>query len=235
LLLRLEPGARTIALTGVAQNCTADDPSRQVAIAAGQTAALAFAVVCTAATGVIEIIVDASPSSMNGPFEVLVDGDSHDTYSVSPTDVSVPAGPHAVSFGSASDCRVDQPSREVRVTAGGLVRDTVQVRFSVVCHVAAGSAFVRATIRLIGSAPPQAFTVWACNWIDEYYCRYSDHTRLGSLTPGDTLIARVREGVHRAWLENIRAGCGGTTAFHPSAPFIATVGDTVDVVLEAHC
>ena len=107
LQLRLELGARAIALTEVAENCTAENPSRQVTIVAGQATAVAFAVTCTAATGVIEVVIAASPSGIVGPFKVMVDGHSHDAYSLSPTYVSVPAGPHAVSLEPSGDCTVD--------------------------------------------------------------------------------------------------------------------------------
>jgi len=234
LLLRLEPGAHTIALTGVAQNCTPDDPLRRVTIVAGQTAAVVFAIVCTAATGVLELGVVAVPSSFFGPFHVTVDGRRHDVYGPSPRYVSVPGGPHIVSLELVGDCRVDDRVKEVTVNVGGLVRDTVGVRFSVTCNIAA-SGYVRARIRSIGAVPQQALSVWICDWADDYYCRYSDHTRLGSLSPGDTLIAGVPSGYHRAWLEDLPEGCGGTNVFQSTSPFVVTDGDTLNVVLETRC
>ena len=232
-LLRLEPGAYTIDLTGVAQNCTAEDPSRQVTIVAGQTTAVSFAIVCTATNGLIEVVVDASGSDIFGAYHAVVDGRSYNASYLLPSYVSVPAGPHAVSLEPPGNCAVDVPSKEVIVTAGSLVRDTVGVRFSVSCITALG--YVRATVLSIRSVPRQGLSVWICGWLDDYYCIYSEHTRLGSLTPGDTLIAGVRGGYHRAWLEGLPLGCGGTTVFNPSPPFTVAHGDTVDVVLEVHC
>ena len=211
-----------------------DDPLLQVTFVAGQTAEVVFAIVCTAATGVIELGVFALPSGLVGPFRVTVDGRGYDVYGLSPSYVSVTGGSHTVSLELFGNCTVDDRVREVTVTVGGSVRDTVGVRFSVACDIAA-SGYVRATIGSIGSVPQQRLSVWICDWADDYYCRYSDHTLLGSLSPGDTLIARVGSGYHRAWLEDLPAGCGGTTAFHSSSPFIVTDGDTVNVVLEAHC
>jgi hypothetical protein len=234
LVLRLEPGVRTIALTGVAENCTAEDPSRRITILAGNAATVSFAVVCTAVTGVIEAVIEADPSSIVGPFRVMVDGHSHDASSLAPTYVSVAAGPHAVALEAPGNCTVDVPSKAVTVTAGGLVRDTVGVRFSVACAFPV-AGYLRATVVSIGARPRTGLSVWICDWSDEYYCRYSVHTRLGPVMPGGTLIAAVGDGYHRAWLEGLPTDCGGTTAFHPSSPFLVSGGDTVNVVLETHC
>ena len=56
VLIRLEPGRRTISLVGLSQNCTIDvSASRAVTIVDAEVVPLDFAVVCTATSGVIGI------------------------------------------------------------------------------------------------------------------------------------------------------------------------------------
>ena len=46
---------------------------------------------------------------------------------------AVPAGDHVVSLVAPANCSVETDPQSVTVTAGGLIRDTVEVTFSVTC------------------------------------------------------------------------------------------------------
>jgi dipeptidyl aminopeptidase/acylaminoacyl peptidase len=138
LLLRLEPGDHEITLTGVAPNCTAEEPSRRVAIVARETMGVGFAVVCTATTGVIRVVVEASGSDLDGSYRAVVDGRSVRASYLAPSYAHVGPGPHTVSLEPPDNCTTNTPPQEVVVTAGGLVRDTVGVSFSVRCVAVSG-------------------------------------------------------------------------------------------------
>ena len=57
VVLRLDPGSRTITLTGLAPNCTIEGPgSHTVTIVDTEIAPVEFAVVCTATSGVIGVV-----------------------------------------------------------------------------------------------------------------------------------------------------------------------------------
>jgi Tol biopolymer transport system component len=131
---RLDPGSRRIGLTGLAPNCTLDGPaSRTVTIAAGEVVPIEFAVACAATTGVIEVLI--SGSSSGDLFQAMVDG-------ATPVPVGrgapgyvagVSVGDHVISIIPPSNCSVETDPQSVTMTAGSLVRDTVEVAFSVSC------------------------------------------------------------------------------------------------------
>jgi hypothetical protein len=182
---------------------------------------------------VIRVVVNASGADLAGSYYAVVDGRSHLISYLAPGYVDAPPGPHTVSLVPPGNCTVHTPPQDVTVTAGGLVRDTVGVSFSVGCVDAFG--YLRVTVVTMGSVPQQDLSVWICNWADDYYCRYSNHTRLGTVTPGRTVVFEVDGGVHRAWLQDLPAGCGGSTVFYSSDPFTITDGDTVSVELGVRC
>ncbi len=77
MVTRLEPGSHAVALTGLAPNCTIDglEPAT-VTIVHTEITPVEFVVVCTAATGVIRVVVEAPGTDVDGAFEALVDGAS---------------------------------------------------------------------------------------------------------------------------------------------------------------
>lgn len=146
VLTRLDPGSRTIALTGLSPNCTVSGPGLQtVTILAGELTSIDFGVACTATSGVIEVVI--SGNGVGVLHEAMVDGVT--PFPVGPRDraylAGVPAGDHVVSLSTAAGCSVNTPEQPVTVTTGSLIRDTVEVGFSVSCTPAARSriAFVR--------------------------------------------------------------------------------------------
>ncbi|HUR02358.1 MAG TPA: hypothetical protein VM347_07460 [Nonomuraea sp.] len=232
LLTRLDPGSRTIALTGLAPNCTIDGPgSRTVAIAESEVAPVEFAVVCTATSGVIGVVI--SGSGVGAVFEATVDGAT--PFPVGPGGPAylggVPAGDHVVSLVPYANCSAEPQS--VTVTAGGLIRDTVSVTLSVTCG---RFGTLRITAPTTGAIPAHGYSVWMCDFADPYSCTYSiDRRSLGDLEPNGTLVARAAPGVHRLWLQDIPANCSGPSVFNPTPAFTFAAGDTLNFILRVAC
>jgi hypothetical protein len=159
VLTRLDPGSRTIGLTGLTSNCTVDGPgSRTVTIVEAEIAPVEFAMRCTATSGVIKVIVTgAIPGAM---YQATLDG-------ANPTQVGtgglayldgISAGDHLVSLSVPANCSVRPRQQSVRVTAGSLVRDTVEASFSVTACTGSGTIRVEVLssfYSLMGFTPVQ--------------------------------------------------------------------------------
>ena len=134
--IRLDPGSRTFALTNLAPNCAVDGfGSQTVAIVDKEVAPVEFAVVCTATSGVIRVGLSASGFGAQTVYEAMVDGATPSpVVPDNPTYVGgVPPGDHAVSLNAPANCSVETSPQTVVVTAGSLIRDTVEATFSVIC------------------------------------------------------------------------------------------------------
>jgi hypothetical protein len=94
LVVRLDPGSRTIALTGLAPNCTIDGPaSRTVTIVDNEAVPIEFAVVCTGSRTLRLTILNQvypDPAAYTS-VQITLDGEVHD--------VQVPTGRSTFSFG----------------------------------------------------------------------------------------------------------------------------------------
>lgn len=237
VLTRLDPGSRTIALTGLTPNCAVNGPGlRTVTIVAAEVAPIEFAVVCTATSGVIGIVVEASGTDVEGRYQAMVDGAGHGFDGPSgPTYIALPAGDHVVSLVAPANCSLETEPQPVMVTGGGLVRDTIEVTFSV--HCGRGFGLLRITAPTTGPTPTNDYSVWMCGFADTYSCNYSNHTRLGALGPSDTLIVGASLGVHRLWLQDLPGNCSprNASAYNPTPPFTVTNGDTLNFRLQVYC
>ena len=139
VLIPLDPGNRTVVLTGLSPNCTIKgSASRPVTIVNKEVARIDFAVVCTATSGVIGVVI--SGSGVGGVYQAMVDGGT--PFPVGPADrvylEGVTAGDHVVSLSSPAGCLIDTDHQSVTVTAGTLIRDTIEVTFSVACSATRG-------------------------------------------------------------------------------------------------
>ncbi|PYO31891.1 MAG: hypothetical protein DMD32_07320 [Gemmatimonadetes bacterium] len=140
LVLRdLGTGAHSVTLAGLAANCTAGGENpRAVTVRAGDTLQVAFAVVCVAVTGTIEIKAATSGADVDPDgYTVQVDGGTTAALAVSGTTrfEGLSAGSHTVTLaGAATNCPVaaDNP-RTVSVTTGAVKRDTARTTFQVIC------------------------------------------------------------------------------------------------------
>src|SRR5207302_1085042 len=109
-----------------------------LAVRAGDTLQVAFAVVCVAVTGTIEIKAATSGADVDPDgYTVQVDGGTTAALAVSGTTrfEGLSAGSHTVTLaGAATNCPVaaDNP-RTVSVTTGAVKRDTARTTFQVIC------------------------------------------------------------------------------------------------------
>jgi hypothetical protein len=211
LYTRLDPGSRTIALTGLAPNCAVDGPgSSTVTIVVAEVAPVELAVVCTATSGVIGVVVSASGTNVSGVYQAVVDGGSL-ILSVQlgrPTYLpAIPGGDHVVSLVAPTNCSVETDPQSVTLTVGGLIRDTVEVTFLVTC-TSRSTATLRITAPTTGRIPAGDYSVWICD-AREYYCRYGGFGswRLGALAPNGSLAAEPAPGDYVVRLRDVPARC----------------------------
>jgi hypothetical protein len=235
VLIRLDAGSRSIALTGLSPNCTIQSPgSRTVIIGDTEIAPIDFAAICTATSGVIGVVVEASGTDVEGSYEARVDGERPFPVLLSEPAYlpAVPPGDHVVSLVPPPNCSVETDPQPVTVTGGALIRDTVHVTFQVICEPGFGT--LRITAPTTGPIPTHDYIVFLCDSGDIYDCVYFFNLRLGDLAPNDTLVARVAVGTHRLLLEGIPANC--TLARNIlTGSFMVAVGDTLDFEFKVTC
>ncbi len=228
VLTRMNPGSRTISLTALASNCRLEGPSsRTVAVLDRQVASIDFEVVCTARTGVIKVVVEATGIDMERASIATVD--TVMSLFVQPGNPAyfapVPPGDHVVTLAPPSNCSIEDDQQPASVTAGELTRDTVEITFSVTCEL--NSATLRITAPTTGSIPAGRYSVWDCY---DFYCYYAE--LLGHLAPNDTLQARVSAGSHSLLLYDVPARCDVS---YPPTPLTLIPGDTLDVEFQVRC
>ena len=139
MLADLAPGVHRIGLTGVSPHCTVSGGNpRTVAVAAGETAAEAIAVVCAPppATGGVSVTTSTSGAASDPDgYSVTVDGDAGRPIAVNGnvTVTDIEAGDHLVGLaGVAANCTVaGENPRTAAVVAGAVVA----VDFGVACAV----------------------------------------------------------------------------------------------------
>jgi hypothetical protein len=242
MAIRVDPGTRPFALTGLETNCIVNGPaSRMVTIVDGEMAEVDFAVVCTGTNGVIGVAVEASGADVNGVYKAVVD----ETKEL-PVDPSAPSyltgasgGDHVVSLDAPPNCSVENSPQSVTVTTGGLVRDTVEVRFSVTCTNVHGN--LQITAPTTGLVPPST----RYRVMHETY-GYWDYggpvTELGFLDPNGTLVAHVDTGEdwanywHWFYLADVPSNCNVSDPHpYPNPGFHIGDGQVLHVEFEITC
>jgi len=156
----LSAGNHTVAISGVATNCTVSGgPSRTVSVPSGATATTTFSVSCVTPPGNLTVSTSTTGSSLDPDgYTVTVDGGSPQAIginaSVSYTNLS--AGSHTVAIsGVAANCTVSGgTSRTVSVPSGS----TATTTFSVSCVTPPGNLTV-ATSTTGSSLDPDGYTV----------------------------------------------------------------------------
>jgi len=232
VLTQIDPGSRTIALTGLAANCAIDGPASHTAtIADTEVASIEFEVVCTATTGVIGVVVEASGTDVEGAYWAMVDGGTQSPVGLGgPAYVtSVPAGDRVVSLLVPVNCEVENGEQSVTVAGGELTRDTVQVMFSVTCVPRLGA--LRITTHTTGPIPDDVYRVMLLV-PDFYYGEYP--VLLGAIDPNGGLISPAEPGSYRLQLDDIPANCIAEVA-NPTATFTLAPGDTLDFEFPIAC
>ena len=238
VLTRLDPGSRTIGLTGLMPNCVVDGPgSRTVTIVEKEVVPVEFAMVCTATSGVIKVTLTGA--STDTGYEARVDGASPILVGTGlPAYLSgISAGDHLVSLTAPANCSVQPNQQSVRVTAGSLIRDTVEASFSVTACTGPGTIRVRirsSFYSLIG------FTPVKLTLDGKVHDLLVPDVRAVTLTFGDLSL-----GMHslqaqftyntREWVR-----CHSAESLHAFTQPVSIIGaDTVEVELEivssVHC
>jgi hypothetical protein len=121
------------------------------------------------------------------------------------------AGSHSIALvGLASNCSVEESPRSVSVTAGELVRDTVEIAFVVTCTPVRGNVWLTASTS--GEVSPS--TEYRVLYETFGYWDYGGPvSELGALEPNGNLVAEVATGEHWAnyWhrfrLADVPASC----------------------------
>src|SRR5437867_2687697 len=156
----LTASSHTVAISGVAANCTVSGGASQtVTVPSGGTATATFTVSCSATTGDLTVTASTTGSSLDPDgYAVTVDGGSAQTLAINGS-VSYPsltAGSHTVAIsGVAANCTVTgSSSRTVNVPSGG----TATTTFTVTCSTPPGN--LTATTSTSGSnVDPDGYTV----------------------------------------------------------------------------
>jgi hypothetical protein len=255
--IRAESGSRTIALDGLAPNCTSAGPVLQtVTIVPDQTAPVEFAVVCTATTGVIEVSLSASGTEVEGNYQVIVDGFRQPQVltGAEPETIFVSGGDHLLSLGAPFSCSVKTGPQIVNVTVGGLVRDTVEVNFAVSCTLpppgASGTVLITAptTGSLPGTSPYTVRFTHLGYWdYARAFGSLSDGSWpvLGFLDPNGTLVtdleASTESGADPYWydfeLTDVPANCTVQNPIPNPGPYYFAIpaGDTLHIEFTVTC
>jgi hypothetical protein len=228
----LEPGSRTIAVVGLRPNCAFDcSGSRTVTVARAEIVPIEFAVVCTATSGVIGVTVQGSDG---GVFEAAVDDTARFPVPQGSGPrylAGVPAGGHVVSVTAARNCLSETDSRRVTVRTGTLVRDTVEVTFSL--SATCVSAGFRIITHTTGDIPRGDYILDICR--DPYGgpCP-TPHGFFGRVAPNDTVLAQLDQGTYWAALYVPRNSCH-VTAQGPPDPIRFQGSGVVNVEFHVTC
>jgi hypothetical protein len=227
--LTLEPGEQTIGLAALAPNCAVEDaPTRTVTVGGGETVPLELQVVCTAASGVVGIGIEATGVDMQGEYAAMIGGVRHRLGLDGPTYLqNVAPGAHVISLVTPGNCSVQTEHQSVLVAAGTLVRDTAEVTFAVSCSERPGN--LRITTITSGTPSPNGYTVHAC-YLGDFYCDFYGYD-LGAVDPIGELVTEIPPGSYEIWLEGIPVTCSlvGPTSF------TARPGDKVDLTYVVSC
>jgi len=239
-LIRLDPGTYSVALASLEANCSVDGPdSRDVPVADDESAQVDFKVVCTARSGVIGVVVNASGTRVDGAYAVDIDGVKEFPVRLQdPAFVSsVAAGDHVVSLDTPHNCQVENSPQSVTVTAGGLIRDTAVARFAVTCGTESWN--VRITATTTGVVPPST-RYRVMHETFGYWDYDGPVTELGLLEPNGTLVALIEAGSganywHRFYLGGVPSTCSVNDPHpYPNPGFTIPAGG-LDVEFEVLC
>jgi hypothetical protein len=227
---RLSPGTHSVSLGGLASNCTvANANPRDVTLASGETAIVAFSVSCRAKSA--DIAVTAATTGSDLPtrdYTIRVDGTAMGGLVNNGTRVITGAAPgdHAVELADVPfNCTVAGANPvTVTLTAGEVTRDTADVVFDVAC-VTSGSISVTAVTR--GFDGPRSGYPLRLNGAA------ADTVRRG----GSKVIDRVLPGDHTIELTGVPSNCT-VIGVNPVTVAVTSGGmtrDTADVAFEIDC
>jgi len=192
----LSAGTHTVALSGVAANCSVSGGNSQtVTVASGGTATTSFTITCTTPPGDLRVTTTTSGSSLDPDgYRVRLDGGPAQALGINATFTytNLAAGNHTVVIsGVAANCTVSGGrSRTVNVPSGG----TATVAYSVSCTTPPGSLTV--TTSTSGSSQPSGYTVTVDG---------SQSEAIG--TSSSVTFTNISAGSHSVALTDVAANC----------------------------
>ena len=156
----LSAGDHSVALSGVAANCSASGgTSRTVTVPAGGTASTTFAVSCAATTGNLTVTTNTTGSNLDPDgYTVVVDGSQSQAIGIntSVTFSGLSPGNHSVQLnGLAQNCTVSSNPRTVSITAG----TTATTTFTVSCTAPTTTGTLSVTTSTTGQNIPASYTL----------------------------------------------------------------------------
>ena len=156
----LSAGDHSVALSGVASNCSASGgTSRTVTVPAGGTASTTFAVSCAATTGNLTVTTNTTGSNLDPDgYTVVVDGSQSQAIGIntSVTFSGLSPGNHSVQLnGLAQNCTVSSNPRTVSITAG----TTATTTFTVSCTAPTTTGTLSVTTATTGQNIPASYTL----------------------------------------------------------------------------
>ncbi|HEV8398744.1 MAG TPA: hypothetical protein VGQ18_02775 [Gemmatimonadales bacterium] len=223
IIAGLSLGDHAVRLDGMAANCPVTGADlRTATVEAGVTAAISFAVACTALTGSVRVTTATTGADLDPDgYSVSVDGGAvpalgaNDTLIIS----GLSPGEHGVRLdGKATNCAVAGTDLRTAIVVAG---DTTDVAFAVACTALTGST--RVTILITGAdLDPDGYNLS----VDGGAGRAMD-------TNGTLIISGLPGGDHVVRLDGVAANCSVDGANPRTVTVVA--GDTADVAFAVAC
>lgn len=225
ILTQLPVGARAVALSGVAANCTVSGTNpRTVTVAGTELAVVAFAVTCTpptSSTGTLRLTIATTGADVDPTgYLVSIDGGSGQPVSVNTTVTiaGLPSGNHSITLGDVTpNCTVAENPRTVSIPANG----ETTLSFTVACVPATG---------MIATS---AATTGAAIDPDGYIARINGGP--GKPLPANGTVTRggLAPGSHTSHLDNVAPNCQ-VQGDNPRAVLVAG-NETTAVLFQVIC
>ena len=112
-------------------------------------------------------------------------------------------GDHVVLLTHPANCLVATNPQSVTLSAGGMIRDTAAVNFSVSCLER--RAALKIVVTTTGTQLPYVYRVLACQQPD-FYCSFYSYD-LGAVAPNGTLVVEMEPGLWDVWLADVPTTC----------------------------
>jgi hypothetical protein len=217
----ISPGTHAVTLSGIAENCRADELSKNVTVTAGATATAAFTITCTPPSPTVGTIHVTTTTTGSQPdpngYTFTVDGGRGQPIGATEGKdvVNVPAGDHSVVLsGVAENCRVDDDSQNVTVTAGG----TATVAFAITCDATTGTIHVTTTTSGTDQDNDFSFAI--------------DNGGAQPISGNQSKDVSAAVGQHTVVLSGVASNC---TVDDPSQEVSVTGGGTANVTFTITC
>ena len=231
MLPGLTVGDHEVRLADVAANCSvAGANPRTVSVSSSttvrDTARTTFDLSCVARTGVIEVTAPTSGFDHDGDgYNVQVAGQSRSIAAAGTETFSVGTGDHLVMLsGLAPNCSVTNNPRQVSVSTGGQVRDTVRTTFAVTCAAVFGA--VRFAASTSGSdLDPTGYDIRVFG--------LSFERSIAVAANGTALMTHLYPSAYLVEVRGHSPNCDLVGAYPRAVQVV--LGDTVDMAIDVTC